>query len=248
MQKTFHILNGDSLLERFPKSINGEKIVFRECFVDGNIKGETLEELYKNRAKFLNENYGEVTEASYNSKTVSQFEMIQKLPEKSNVFLWFEDDVFCQVNFWFAVSLLHESETNPNNIFLIRPQEHSPYSFSHHSNEQLLEIYNNPLNITHHIANIAQLWMLYRNSELKSLHKESLKLKTKYPFIFKATEALIESFPTKSSLGRPKEALIELKRELNTGNFGTLYSAFSEREAIYGFGDLQVLRLLKEIE
>ena len=34
LNKTFHILNGDALMEQFPSEISGDKIVLRECFGD----------------------------------------------------------------------------------------------------------------------------------------------------------------------------------------------------------------------
>ena len=42
MNNIYHILNGDSLKNQFPKSISGELIVARECLVDGNIQGEDI--------------------------------------------------------------------------------------------------------------------------------------------------------------------------------------------------------------
>ena len=42
---TVHILNGDALLDRFPFGIEGEKIIMRECLIDGNIKGDNLSKI-----------------------------------------------------------------------------------------------------------------------------------------------------------------------------------------------------------
>lgn len=35
----FHILNGDALKSQFPEQILGEKIIARECLVDGSVEG-----------------------------------------------------------------------------------------------------------------------------------------------------------------------------------------------------------------
>ena len=48
-----HILNGDSLLDKFPNELKGERIVARECLIEGDVSANNLSEFYKNRASFL---------------------------------------------------------------------------------------------------------------------------------------------------------------------------------------------------
>ena len=60
MSQTYHILNGDALLDFFPESIlSGEIIVARECLVDGPQDGETLETFWETRSNFIAGEYGE---------------------------------------------------------------------------------------------------------------------------------------------------------------------------------------------
>ena len=60
MSQTYHILNGDALLDFFPESIlSGEIIVARECLVDGPQDGETPEAFWETRANFIAGEYGE---------------------------------------------------------------------------------------------------------------------------------------------------------------------------------------------
>ncbi|MEJ2006462.1 MAG: hypothetical protein P8X57_16220 [Cyclobacteriaceae bacterium] len=53
----YHILNGDSLKAQFPKDIDGEIIVARECLVDGEVQSDDLKELFKIRASFITSTY-----------------------------------------------------------------------------------------------------------------------------------------------------------------------------------------------
>jgi hypothetical protein len=48
-------------------------------------------------------------------------------------------------------------------------------------------------------------------------------------------------------LGRPHQRLIEIK---NSGNndFSSIFQSFGKTEAIYGFGDSQVKKMLDEIQ
>ena len=127
--KTYHILNGDSLNEMFPKNIIGEKIICRECFVDGNVQGDSLEALYKNRVKFLSSYFldKDVSEEEYQNVS-NEFKKIQNITEGLEVNLWFEEDLFCQVNLWFVLYLLHQNDKQYL-INLVLPSNECKYSF-----------------------------------------------------------------------------------------------------------------------
>lgn len=71
MKNQYHILNGDSLKEQFPKEIDGKIIVARECLVDGDVRSATLDELFKLRAKFISEAYGDFSIGDYYAHSVS---------------------------------------------------------------------------------------------------------------------------------------------------------------------------------
>lgn len=238
MTKKYHILNGDALLAQLPQTITGQRLVARECLVDGDVSGDTLALLFANRAHYLQTTYGESTNFYYR-EVVPQFEQMQTI-KNADIYLWFEDDLFCQVNFWFVTHLLAESN---NRLFLVRPQLHTPYGFGGLSQEELLELYTHSIILTQ-IAQIAQLWPIYQSNDLDKLLYTAQQLEDIYPFILPAVQAHIDRLPTNGSLGRPKEALMAICKELNTTEFGPVFREFNRRESIYGFGDLQVKRLL----
>ena len=43
----------------------------------------------------------DIMEVTTMKKTVPEFLKMQNIPENSEINLWFEDDLFCQVTFWF---------------------------------------------------------------------------------------------------------------------------------------------------
>jgi len=241
MKTQYHILNGDSLKQQFPERIQGEVIVVRECLVDGNVKGNDLDELFASRAKFLSQSYGG-TEQDYYDKAVPEFKKIQNITDDVDINLWFEEDLFCQVNFWFTINLLSKSEKN-NSIYLIKPEKHNQYGFGGLDESQLVSIYENRLLLTE-LDRLADLWKLYQKNDLEQLLKTTKQLESKYPFILTAVKAHIERIPTEGSLGRPSQSLIQIMKELKTEEFGTVFREFNKRENIYGFGDLQVKRLI----
>lgn len=246
MRKQYHILNGDSLKEQFPESIQGEIIVARECLVDGNVKGSSLAELFQSRAYFISRNYEGYKEQDYYEKTVPEFKKIQSITDDADINLWFEDDLFCQVNFWFTISLLSKSHHH-NPIFLIRPKTQSQYGFGGLNKSELISVYESRFLLTE-LDKLANLWELYQNDDTEKLLKIAQELENKYPFILPAVKAHIERIPTEENLGRPSQSLVQIMKELETEEFEPVFIEFNKRESIYGFGDLQVKRLLDEIK
>ena len=245
MKKQFHILNGDSLKERFPENIQGEIMVARECFVDGNIQGNGLSELYKVRAHFISNNYDGYDAQDYFEKTVPEFQKMQHIPDHADINLWFEDDLFCQVNFWFVINLLSKAK-NEYNYFLVRPKSHSQYGYGGLPDSEIISAYENRLKLSK-LDVIGKLWESYQIGDTEELVKLSKQLKNLYPFIQSAVEAHIDRIPTDKDPGRPTESLIKIIEDLHTDEFGPVFKEFCKRESIYGYGDLQVKRLLKEI-
>ncbi|WP_375559956.1 DUF1835 domain-containing protein [Bernardetia sp. OM2101] len=244
----YHILNGDSLKEQFPKTIKGKIIIAREALVDGNVEGESLEEFYETRATFISSHYAGYSKEDYFEKTVSEFEKIQALPSEVAINLWFEDDLFCQVNFWFVVHLLNKNGQK-NSIFLVRPKEHTQYGFGGLDESELISIYENRLSIgQNELHKIALLWEHYKNNDTEKLLQTAKELGENYAFILPAIDAHLQRFPTnEEKLGRPKTSLLQIMKDLDTKEFAPVFREFCKRESIYGLGDLQVKRLFDAI-
>lgn len=248
MQPQYHILNGDALKEQFPKSIQGKIIVAREALVDGNVEGKSLEEFYETRATFISSHYAGYSKENYFEKTVSEFEKIQAIPSEVDINLWFEDDLFCQVNFWFVVYLLNKNGQK-NSIFLVRPKEHTQYGFGGLDESELISIYENRLSIgQNELHKIALLWEHYKNNDTEKLLQTVKELGKNYAFMLPAIDAHLQRFPSEGKLDRPTASLIQIMNELKSEEFAPVFREFSKRESIYGFGDLQVRRLFDEVK
>lgn len=229
----------------FPGNIKGDFIVARECLVDGDVKGSSLDALFASRAKFLSENLG-VTEHDYHEKTASEFQKILQIHKNSDINLWFEDDLFCQVNFWFVTHLISEY-VKECKVYLIRPPMHTPYAFGSLDQEELIEAHKGRVQISD-LDKIAGLWKFYQHGDTKQLISTANGLKESFPFILRAVEAHMARIPSKNDPGRPIKALKEIMKELETEDFGAVFREFNKREAIYGYGDLQVKNLFGTIK
>jgi hypothetical protein len=245
MSNPFHILNGDALLNQFP-SLPGERIIARECLVDGPVDGATIPELLKTRAQFISQNYAGYSEADYYQRVAPEIEKIMQLPAGVTVNLWFEDDLFCQVNCWFILYLL-EQQASDFQVYLVRPPVHTRYGFALFNSAELQQLYQQKIALKS-IEQLAQLWTYYQQNNQEALLTVAQQFEADYPFILRAVNAHLDRIPKVGFLGRPKQILLDLQQDLGTADFGAIFRAFCERAPIYGFGDLQVRHLLQELE
>lgn len=116
---TYHILNGDCLAHTFPNAkLPGEIIVARECLIEGDLHGDSLDEFLKTRASYIRMTYQE--QNRYYTEVAKEFEKLINAPDNSEFNLWFGYDLFCRANMWFIISLLHDLQIHKN-VFVVYP-------------------------------------------------------------------------------------------------------------------------------
>ncbi len=236
-----HILNGDALKEQFPKEkIPGELVVARECMVQGPVYAESLEELYEVRANYLTEAFGS---ADY-SDTIKEIEKIVAI-ENGEVNLWFEEDLFCQVNLWFICSLIFSKDIKVN---LVIPKDSLRYGFGGLSQPELVSAFENRLQLTPiNVNQFAILWFAYRKDHIERLLKVGVQMFSDFPFVMNAIEAHFERQSRDGKPGKPEQIIRDIIKEKSTKDFGVVFREFCERAPIYGYGDLQVKRIFDQI-
>jgi hypothetical protein len=243
----YHILNGDVLFSQFPSALPGELIIFRECLVDGPVNELDRQEFYKTRSEFIALEYGCINPEDYYTRTVPEIEKIESIEDKSIVNLWFEDDLFCQVNLWFILDILFKKSIT---VYLVRPKKITSQGFSCYSEKGLTDLYETRDQIDFadaRLSGLESLWNSYQTNNIQALNMTAQYLNPVFPFIFNSVRAHIERQPAENFPGRPVQSLRNIIDELGTSDFGPVFKEFCKREYIYGFGDLQVKRLMKNI-
>ncbi len=243
-QEQCHVLNGDALLHQFPEDLAGERIITRECFIEGDAACVDLESLYKKRAKFLSAKY-ELQGDAYFEKTVQEFDKLNALPESTEINLWFEDDLFCQTNFWFICYLVDTLKIK-NRVFLVRPTALSLYGFSAYTKTELAQLYEQRIELKN-LDLFVGLWHAYVNKNHSRLKELAEEANTQFPFLVPAVEAEIARYPRNGQLGLPEKMLREIIAESDDSSFGAVFKKFTQRAAIYGFGDSQIKPIYDKI-
>jgi len=240
LKHIFHITNGDYLAEDLKKtSIEGNIIVCREALVSGNLKADSLEDFWEIRAKSISEDYN-VSKESYYEKSVSEFEKILNIPEGSEVNLWFEDDLFCQVNLWFCVSLL--SNRKGLKVYRVFPKTNADNrwkGFSDSDNWDLEKSLESKVLFNKDDIELAvNLWKAYQNNDLDSLKQLSENQSDCFHFLKEVISTYINIKP---------ENFIRNQIENGIMDFGLVFKNFQEELGILGFGDLQVKSIYEKV-
>ena len=239
-----HILNGDALGDQFPKNLPGETLVFRECLIEGpkNIVG--FKAFFISRAAYLSDAYDSRIKESYSLELSIPLTRLVTGVMPSEVVLWFEEDLFCQANFWFVCHFLFNSGFN-GKVYWAKPPGTARYNFGLLSKESLTAVFEKRLLID--VAKIAPLWQAYSINDSDELIRIVQRLSGLSEYIIPAASAYHDMNTSTIEQSRPYLSLLEITKTLKTTHFGKVFVEFCQKEAVYGFGDLQVKRIFDEV-
>jgi len=244
----YNILNGDSLAYSFPDAkIEGDIVVVREALIDGDLSEDTLDDFWRSRAKHLG-----ITDAGYDNSVVKEFEKIRNVPDDSVFNLWFEYDLFCQVNMWFVISVIHSLPIKKK-VFAVytshldKGSKHFWNGFGQANSAELKACYAHRTQLSE--ADINQghaLWQAYKNGDLEELIHLLTYQSPAFPHLQEVVKAHVDRFPKDGTKGRPEKVIEDITKNIST-DFNTVLQEFWKRESIYGFGDSQVKSLYDRV-
>lgn len=242
------ILNGDALAEVLPSNILGRIAIVRECLVDGPVEAESVEELWVIRSEFLSQKYPVNIPEDYYIRVVPELKRILTASTGTEVYCWFERDLFCQVNLWFVMSLLYDHE---GDIYLVLPDDTTDLEegFGGMNEHKLNKAFRNARLLQKNGRHVlSHMWKLYQDGNINEAMTLSAQVNPELPFLLPAVQAWKDSIPHGDYPGKPKAALKEITDELNTDDFDKIFRTFHHRYPIYGFGNLQVKHLWEELK
>jgi hypothetical protein len=246
---SYHILNGDCLAQQLSETkISQDFIICRECLIEGPVIAENSDDFWYVRAKFISDSFN-VTSTDYYSKTVRELQKTDALPDQSDVCLWFENDLFCQANMWFIISIL--SKKPGLNIFRVFPgidnEAERWKGFGGAKSENLEQSHRSKIQLTAVDIELGKnLWTAYQNGDLNKLIELSKTPSNSFEYLEEVCQAHCDRFSNEATLGRPEKVIKELINTYST-EFQKVLTEFSAREGIYGFGDLQVKKMYDKL-
>lgn len=255
MNKKLHILNGDSTSQIFSKTdINGDVIIFREMLCDGPLyKDVGSDEFWKSRYTFFEEEMG-ISKIDYFDKTIKELIKIEDISSYDEVILWFEYDLFCQVNLMaLCVYLLKYYKKNINYYLVCTGEEHGRQhlqALSDYSINEYLKLFKKKIKLSRNdLLFIQQCWEKYVINDQMQLKEFNFNKNTKFKYLQMAIDQHLQRFPSHNGLNQIENKIIEF---INAGISGKKkivkkLLTWQRQETVYGFGDQQYFLYLKKL-
>jgi hypothetical protein len=239
-----HILNGGATETTLAQTtVPGSRFSFCDVLIEGPTPAINGSDWRRLRVQHLASAYGiEVDECELNFE--QQEEVFTSFNRHDEVTLWFEADLFCQLNLLFVLDWFARRELGETRLSLIcigefpgRPNFRGLGELNPDELASLFEKRNIVSQETLQLA--AHAWEAYRSYNPQSLEQLLRAETSALPFLRKATELHLARFPSiRNGLNRVENVTLELIAA-GAVQFGDLFPRFIEREPEYGFGDAQ---------
>lgn len=255
MNKTIHVLNGDAIVPIFNNAeIKGDRVIWREMLCDGPLDSTVAsDEFWKKRYAFFEEKY-EIQKLDYFDKTIKELLKVEDLANYDELVMWFEYDLFCQVNLMALCSFLLQNYRKDVLYYLVCvgkvKGKESFQSLSDFSAKEYQTLYTNKIKITRsNLLFMDQCWKLYVNNNYDALKDFNFNKYSKFRYLQGAINQHLKRFPNKKGIHEIEETLLKLINEkpYTATEIVAKMLEWQKLNTVYGFGDLQYFTYLKEL-
>ncbi len=251
--KTLHITNGDSCSQRIQQlSIKGDLLIWREMLCEGptEIKLETETSLQK-RKKFLKKYY-RISHSDYEKKFITQLSKIESAKQYDEIILWFEYDLFCHINMMAVISLLLRKQLHNIPIYLVCSgrieSDKKFYGLCELSDNQLKEHFKNKILLSLDDLEFgSHIWTLYCESKPQKIAGQ-IKNESSFEYLSICLRAHLQRFPNMlTGLNVLEHNILEIIDNYQVKNIKQLMGYALEYQGFYGYGDMQLKRVLARL-
>ena len=248
-----HLHNGDSTAGTARQAnIPGEHIAWREALVCGPTPAGLSEpEFIDTRARHLADSYSRPVEKC-RAELRAMHEALASFSEHDEVVLWFEHDLFCQIQLIYLLHWFAGRDLGRTKLSLICIDEFPGIQIFHGlgqlNEEQLLSLFLGRREITFEQLELAAKgWAAYCAPDAVALIALINSDMSALPFLKEALSKHLQRFPsTRNGLGRVENEALKLI-PAGYGEFRSLFPAFIRREGAYGFGDAQLYVTMRSL-
>lgn len=254
MKSVLHITNGDSFTERLKSlQLKGDIITWREMLCEGKTLTQVgSESFWKTRFEFLSRNY-QVSKSSFVEKTLKEYRSLCNHKQQDKIVLWFEYDLFCQINMLAVISWLNTHRSYAEISLVCSGKEDNTdrlYGLNELSDDQLNALYENRTILTKDDIEFADyVWQLYCSDNPISLENISGFENYNFKYLEEALQAHLKRYPTiKNGLNSIENQILELVENENIDSRKALLGTILKNQEWYGFGDSQYNRMLTKLK
>lgn len=254
MNNILHVVNGDSTAEILKQSnLTGEIIVWREMLCEGPLEKEVgSDNFWRNRYDYFKNNFG-VEQLEYYDKTIKEILKLEDLEGVNEVVLWFEFDLFCQINLIASLSYLLKSFRKDVKYSLVcvgyEKGKEKLQTLSNYTPDEYPKLLEKNYNISKKNLEFAhECWKVYVENDKDKLQEYNFK-NSKFWYLPKAIEEHLKRFPQKNGLNEIENKILQIinKNSFSRKQIVKELLIWQDDETVYGFGDLQYFNYLKKL-
>ena len=252
-----HITNGDFTTKRLENlKIDGKIITWREMLCEGKTTADVgSEKFWRTRFDFLKSSY-KTSKKTFIDYTLKEFRSLCNQKEQDEIILWFEHDLFCQVNMLAVISWLKRYRKGRQISLVcsgkIKNQD-KLFGLSELSDKQLKQHYANKITLTNDDIEYADyIWQLYcSDSPLQLENAYKLNQNLTFSYLEKAIKDHLLRFPSiENGLNKIENNILTTANNHKFDNKNNFINHLLIKQENYGFSDLQYLNkinLLKKM-
>jgi hypothetical protein len=253
MKSLLHITNGDnftSKLQALP--VKGDIITWREMLCEGKtLCSVGSESFWKTRFEFLNKNY-KISKSWFVEKTLKEYRSLCNHKQQDQIVLWFEYDLFCQINMLAVLSWLKTHRRHAEISLVCSGREGKGdklYALTELSDEQLMDLYERRTVLSQDDIEYADyIWQLYCSDNPIRLENQIANNDFQFEYLSEALKTHLRRFPTiKNGLNELENHILEKARSKRFGSKAELTDALLTDQGYYGFADTQYDRIITSL-
>lgn len=248
-----HIHNGDSTATTLKEfGFPGEHFAFREVLMVGPVREHLSPgDWTKLRARVLSDEY-ELDIEDCERDLIRQDKTLARFSEHEEVVLWFEHDLFCQINLiylldWFSKRLFEATKVSLICIGKF-PGVEDFRGLGQLTGEQLASLFDSRHEVTEaEFGTAAKAWSAYCSNDPEDVARLLAENTSAMPFLRGALYLHLSRFPSlRNGLSHIENFAMRLI-ESGITNFKSLFPAFAKADPAWGLGDSQFWNDLKRI-
>lgn len=238
-----HILNGDATKYLFNEtSISGEVVVMRELFSQGKVVANDHPEFWNIRKAYF-QNFYFVSEEEYEQKILN--ELKRALAKSNEIVIWYEYDLYCQLNTLFLAQWLISWNKTNISIICSGKKDDTWIGLGERPSLDYPELLENRQSLSEiQIESAKKIWKAFTNEDARQLMNIIPECES-WPYMKRAMKGHIKRFPdTRHGLGILEMKILKFIGDQSRSGKAIIKKLLDSDE-LFGFGDLQYLNVLR---
>ncbi len=247
MNTTVHILNGDSTSYAIEKSgLTGDTIIWREMLCEGLLSKDVgSDQFWKTRYEFFEGTLG-VEKLEYFDKVIKEVVTIEDLSNYEEVILWFEYDLFCQINLLALCSYLLKHYKKDISYYLVcvgevKGKEHL-LTLADYAPNDYIELYQNKIKLSRNDLLYADAcWGQYVEGDIEKLASFDFDGNPKFKYFDVAIKQHLTNMKESNGLNQISRKILQVIDQGSYNKREVLKELllWQRSNTVNGFGDKQ---------